>query len=114
MTNVVGRNIKIIYEKKDNSINTKYYITKNEFKSICENGNILKYIKIMKKVKNINYEQLLNNIYEILFEISIENVDMSDIKVVVNNFYKHVKVYKKHMISFTAFQISNAQSRSKN
>lgn len=100
MTNVVGRNIKIIYEKKDNSINTKYYITKNEFKSICENGNILKYIKIMKKVKNINYEQLLNNIYEILFEISIENVDMSDIKVVVNNFYKHVKVYKKHMISF--------------
>ena len=94
------RNIKISYEKKDNSINEKYYITKSEFKSVSDNINILKYIKIMKKVKNINYEQLLNNIFEILFEISTENINLDDIKMVVNNYYKHVKIYKKHMISF--------------
>lgn len=94
------RNIKISYEKKYNSINEKYYITKNEFKSVSDNVNILKYIRIMKKVKNVNYEQLLNNIFEILFNISTENVNLDDIKMVVNNYYKHVKVYKKHMISF--------------
>lgn len=94
------RNIKISYEKKDNNINHKYYITKNEFKSIHENMNMLKYIKIMKKVKNINDEQLLNNIFEILFEISTENINLDDIKMVVNNYYKHVKIYKKHMSSF--------------
>ena len=75
------RNIKISYEKKDNSINEKYYITKNEFKSVSDNVNILKYIRIMKKVKNINYEQLLNNIFEILFEISTKNVNLDDIKI---------------------------------
>ncbi len=94
------RNIKITYQKKDIDINNNYYITKNEFKSVNEILITLKYIKIMKKIKHINHELFLNNIFEILFEISIENIDVNDIKLVVNNYYKNVKVYKKHMMYF--------------
>ncbi len=74
------------------------YISKEEFMSVS-NNTILNYIKIMSKIKDKN--NFILNIYKILFEISIENIDKSNMRMFVNNFYKHIKVYKKHMINLS-------------
>ncbi len=94
-------NIKIKLNKNKNNNLSKNYISKDEFLLINDNNNILKYIRLMKKMKYINKELFIKNIYNILFEISIENTDISNIKLFVNNYYKHVKVYKKHMLSLS-------------
>ncbi len=91
-------NIKIVIEKKDKNKSIKNYISKDEFNSINDNNITLKYIRLMRKIKDINKEEFLKNILNILFEISIKNVDISDMKTFVNNYYKHIKLYKKHML----------------
>ncbi len=91
-------NIKIVIEKKDKNKNVKNYISKDEFNSINDNNITLKYIRLMRKIKDINDEEFIKNILNILFEISIKNVDISDMKTFVNNYYKHIKLYKKHML----------------
>ncbi len=92
------KNIKIHLEKEDKS--KKNYITKDEFLCI-KDDNLIKYIRLMSKIKHINYDELLNNIFEIIFEISMKDVDLSNMKSVVNNYYKNVKKYKKHMLFFS-------------
>ncbi len=94
-------NIKIKLNKNKNNNLSKNYISKDEFLLINDNNNILKYIRLMKKMKYINKELFIKNIYNILFEISIQNTDISNMKIFVNNYYKHVKVYKKHMLSLS-------------
>ena len=83
------------------------YICKDEFISINDNNIVLKYIRLMKKIKHIDNEKLIKNIYKILFEISVENVDIGNLKVFINNYYKRVKDYKKHMISLSYNRDSN-------
>lgn len=94
--------IAIKLEKKDN-YGISYdsmYISKEEFKLINDNDIFLKYIRLMKKIKGINKDNFIKSIYKILYEKSIEKVDVSNMKVYVNNYYKYVKVYKKHMIIY--------------
>ncbi len=91
--------IKIKIEKKNEE--DYIYISKDDFRKINDNSVTLKYIRLMRKIKHVNKKEFINNIYKILIEISIENVDTSNIKIFVNNYYKHVKVYKKHMKSLS-------------
>lgn len=96
----MNKNIKINILKKEGEIE---YIKKKEFLEINDMHHLFKYIKFIKKIKNLNIERLLKNVNNIIFEMSIENIDLTNMKVIVNNYYKNIKKYKMHILLFKKY-----------
>ncbi len=94
----MNKNIKVIIFKRENGCIKKEYIKKKEFLEINDSELLYKYIKFIKKIKSVNIEILLNNLNNIIYEMSTYNMDMSNIKLLVNNYYKNIKKYKNHIL----------------
>ena len=95
MSNLVLRNIKIQIEKKVYN-KSESYISKSELILIKDDTNLLNYIKLMIKMVNIKEYKLIKDISEMILEKSIKG-DERDIRMIINDYNKNVKRYKKHM-----------------
>jgi hypothetical protein len=118
----IKKNLIIKMSKKKESNNE--YITKDDF-LILNNHVSLKYIKLMFKINHINKKEFIKNIHKIIYEKSaddflfqrngaatfcsftrdgskkVENVNICDMRSLVNNYNKNVKLYKDHLLELS-------------